>query len=135
MAMNGADVLLYVNTGTDLAPNYEVIGSQRDFTLNETTAEIDVSSKDQREMRVLPGRYDSTITLGALYVPTDNAYLTLLSAMRNGTAITVRISEEGADVEEADAIVTALNRAGPDQDATTISVTLRIDGAWTTLGT
>ncbi len=135
MAMNGADVLLYVNTGTDLAPNYDVIGSQRDFTLNETTAEIDVSSKDQREMRVLPGRYGSTITLGALYVPTDNAYLTLLSAMRNGTAITVRISEEGADVEEADAIVTALNRAGPDQDATTISVTLRIDGAWTTLGT
>lgn len=135
MAMNGADVLLYVNTGTDLAPNYEVIGSQRDFTLNETTAEIDVSSKDQREMRVLPGRYGSTITLGALYVPTDNAYLTLLSAMRNGTAITVRISEEGADVEEADAIVTALNRAGPDQDAATISVTLRIDGAWTTLGT
>ena len=135
MAMNGADVLLYVNTGTDVAPNYEVIGSQRDFTLNEATAEIDVSSKDQREMRVLPGRYDSTITLGALYVPTDNAYLTLLSAMRNGTAITVRIAEEGADVEEADAIVTALNRAGPDQDATTISVTLRIDGAWTTLGT
>lgn len=135
MEMNGTDILLLINTGTDLAPNYEVIGSQRDYTQNETTAEIDVSSKDQREMRVLPGRYGSTISLNALYIDDDNGYLSLQSAMRNGTFVTVRVQEDGADIEEADAIVTALTKAGPDQDAATVSVTLRIDGAWTALGT
>ena len=135
MAMNGTDILLLINTGTDLVPNYEVIGSQRGYTQNETTAEIDVSSKDQREMRVLPGRYGSTISLDALYIDDDNGYLSLQSAMRNGTFVTVRVQEDGADIEEADAIVTALTKAGPDQDAATVSVTLRIDGAWTALVT
>jgi len=50
MAMNGTDVLIWIDGN--------MVGSQRDVTIDEATAEIDVSSKDQREMRVLPGRYD-----------------------------------------------------------------------------
>lgn len=127
MAMNGTDVLILIDG--------VAVGSQRNATINETTAEIDVSSKDAREMRVLAGRYGSTISLDGLYVPTNAAYLSLQSAMRNGTFVTVRVSEDAVEVEEAEAIVTALNRAAPDQDAATVSITLRIDGAWTAVGT
>jgi len=59
---NGSDVLLLVNTGTASVPVYEAVASQRDVDFSETTEEIDVSSKDSRAKRVLPGRYGSTIS-------------------------------------------------------------------------
>ncbi len=132
--MNGSDILLFVNTGTALAPTLTAVGSQRGVTFEETTAEIDVSSKTSRAMRVIAGRYGATISLDALYVPDDAAYLELKAAHRNGDLILVRRQEEGADLEEANALVTRISEAGPDQDAATISVTLRIDGEWSLVG-
>jgi TP901-1 family phage major tail protein len=122
VAMNGTDVLIWVDGN--------MVGSQRDVTIDEATGEVDVSSKDQREMRVLPGRYDSSLSLEALYVPTNTAYLALQAAMRNGTFVEVVVLEDGVVTESADAIVTSLSRAAPDQDAATVSIGLRIDGAW-----
>ena len=122
MAMNGTDVLIWVDGNA--------VGSQRDVTSNEETGEIDVSSKDQREGRYLPGRYGSTMDLEALYVPSDTAYGALRDAMRNGTFVEVVILDDGIALESADAIVTKLSRKAPDQDAATVSISLRIDGAW-----
>lgn len=122
MAMNGTDILIWIDG--------DAVGSQRDVTVDETTEEIDVSSKDQREMRVLPGRYGATMSLDALYVPDDTAYLALRAAMRNGTFVEVVVIEEGVVLESADAIVTSLSRNGPDQGEATCSCGLRIDGAW-----
>jgi len=122
MAMNGTDILIWIDGNC--------VGSQRDVTIDETTAEIDVSSKDSRAMRVLPGRYGSTISLDALYVPDDAAYLDLQAAMRNGTFVEVVVLEEGVVLESADAIVTSLSRSGPDQGEATVSCGLRIDGEW-----
>ena len=62
MGMNGTDILLYVNTGTPAVPAYTVVGSQRDVTFEESTDEIDVSSKDSRAKRVLPGRYSASVS-------------------------------------------------------------------------
>lgn len=135
MAMNGTDILLLANTGTDMAPVFEVVGSQRDVTFEETTDEIDVSSKDQREKRVLGGRYSSTISLDALYVPTDDAYEALKAAMRSGDLIKIVRQEEGTSVEGANALVTSISEAGPDQGEATISVSLTVDGAWYDYGT
>lgn len=123
MAMNGTDILIWVDGNA--------VGSQRDVTIDENTAEIDVSNKnDGRAMRVLPGRYDSSLSLDALYVPDDVAYLALQAAMRNGTFVEVVVIEEGVVIESADAIVTALSRNGPDQAEATVSISLRIDGDW-----
>jgi hypothetical protein len=122
MAMNGTDIVLWVDGNA--------VGSQRDMSIDETTAEIDASSKDQREGRYLPGRYGSTMTLDALYVPSNAAYLALRDAMRNGTFVEVVVIEEGVVLESADAIVTALGRKAPDQDVAVINCGLRIDGAW-----
>lgn len=130
--MNGTEILLLVNTGTEAAPTYTVVGSQRDMSREETSEEIDVSSKTGgRAKRVIAGRYGSTMSLDALYVPDDASYLALKNANRDGDLILVRVSEEGVEVEEADALVTGISGEFPDQGAATISVDLTIDGEWT----
>lgn len=135
MAMNGADVLLYVNTGTPAAPAYEVVGSQRDVTFDESNEEIDFSSKDSRAFRGTAGRYKATVSLDALYVPDDDAYLALKAAMRNGDLILIeRIEVDGVD-EIADAFLTSLSEKAPDQAEATVSVSLTVDGEWTAVGT
>lgn len=123
MAMNGTDILVAIDG--------DVVGSQRDVTFDETTEEIDVSSKDARAGRYLPGRYGATMSLDALYVPDDDAYLALQSAMRNGELVEVWSMEDSVVIESADAIVTSLSRSGPDQGEATVSIGLRIDGEWT----
>lgn len=134
MAKNGADILLMVNVGTEAMPQYLAVGSQRDFSREETTEEIDVSSKDGRAKRVIAGRYSSTISLEALYVPTDEGYLALRDAMRNGDLIKVRISDENTPTEEADALITSLSEEYPDQAEATVACDLTIDGEWAEVG-
>jgi len=133
MAMNGTDVLLLANVGTPTVPIYQTVGSQRDVTFEEATEEIDVSSKDSRAKRVLPGRYSSSLSLDALYVPTNADYQALKDAMRNGDLILVARQEDNVTLETADALITALSEAFPDQGEATISVSLTVDGFWTEL--
>ena len=131
MAVNGADVLVLVNTGTEQAPVWTVVGSQRNATVDEATETIDISSKEQRARRIIPGRYSSTLNLDGLYVPDDTAYGLLQSAMRNGTLIQVMIQRENEQIESASGVVTSLNREYPDQGESTVSATIEIDGEWT----
>jgi len=135
MAMNGTDILVLVNTGTALLPVYQVVGSQRDVKFNEKNDTIDVSSKDQREQRVLAGRYSCDVSFDALYVSSDAGYQALKTAMRAGNLIKILRQESGAALEEANAIVTGLSEAGPDQDAATVSVDMTIDDQWVEIGT
>jgi len=122
MAMNGTDILIYIDG--------DLVGSQRDVTWEETSEEIDISSKDSRAMRVLPGRYGATISLDALYVPDDTAFLALQAANRNGTLVEVWRVEDSVVEESADAMVTSISHNGPDQGEATVSIGLRIDGEW-----
>lgn len=135
MAMNGADFLVLINTGTDEVPVYEVVGCQRDATIDETTAEIDASCKTSRNTRVLPGRYKATLTLDGLYVPDDDAYVALADAMRDGTFVTLVKQYDGNVTESAAAVITSLSESHPDQDVSVISAAFTIDGAWEALGT
>ncbi len=128
--MNGADVLLLVNLGTEDDPTWAIVGSQRDATFNETTAEIDLSSKDSRARRVGPGRYSADVSLDALYVPSDEGYQALRDAMRLGNLIQIQRQESEAALEYAYAVVTGLSGGMPDQGEATISVDLAIDGEW-----
>ena len=134
MSMNGTDVLLLVNIGTPAVPSYQAVGSQRDVSFDETTAEIDVSSKDARGTRVLAGRYKAALSLDALYVPTRDDYDALKAAMRDGELILVARQEEGVTLETADALVTSMSEAFPDQAEATISVALTVDDMWTEVG-
>ncbi len=121
--MNGTDILILIDG--------VAVGSQRDCSFEETNDKIDMSSKDGRARRVDAGRYGATLSLDALYVPSDAAYQALKTAMRAGTKVTVNRSELGGVTESAQAIVTSLSGEAPDQDAATISIDLTIDGEWT----
>lgn len=134
MGMNGTDLLLLVNTGTTEAPTYEVVGSQRDATLDEASDTIDFSSKDSRAQRVAPGRYSGTISLDALYVPTDTAYQKLKAANRDGTMILVAREEAGVVTETVTAKIDSMSESFPDQGEATISISLTIDGFWQEVG-
>jgi hypothetical protein len=135
MAINGSDFLVLINTGTDEVPTYEVVGCQRDATLDETTAEIEASCKTSRNTRVLAGRYKATLTLEGLYVPDDAAYQRLQQAMRNGEFVTLAQQQDGNVTEAADAVITNLSRSFPDQDVATVSASFTIDDEWEDLGT
>ena len=121
--MNGADVLVMIDG--------EFVGSQRDVTFEETTESIDFSSKDSRAQRVEPGRYSASVSLDALYVPSDTAYQSLKDAMRNGVKVQLIRVQESATLESCDAVVTSLSEAAPDQDAVTVSASFDVDGEWT----
>lgn len=131
--MNGADILVLLNIGTPAAPSYEVLGSQRNVTFVENTANRDASSKDSRAQRVEPGRYSSTVSLEALYVPTEDGYQALVDAMRDGTKLLIRRQEDEVNIEESDCVVNSISGAGPDQETATVAVELTVDGDWTEL--
>lgn len=130
MPINGSDIMLLVNTGTPIVPAYELVGSQRDVNFEETSEEIDVSSKDSRAKRVLAGRYGASISLDALYVPTDEAYQALRDANRAGELILVAREYDGVTQETASALITSMSESFPDQGEGTISISLTIDGEW-----
>jgi TP901-1 family phage major tail protein len=134
MSMNGTDILILVNVGTPTVPIYQAAGSQRDGSVEETTAVVDVSSKDRRNQRVLPGRYASTISLDSLYIPDDGTYHALQDAMRNGDMILVAKEVQGTVFETANAVITSMSESYPDQDAATISFAFTIDDGWTVVG-
>lgn len=131
---NGSNLLLLVNTGTPAVPAYEVVGTQRDTTIEETTESIDVSSKDSRAERVLPGRYASTISLDKLFVPDQASYAALKAAMRDGEMILIAREELGIVIETANCVVESLSEAFPDQDAATVACSLKVDGWWDEVG-
>jgi predicted secreted protein len=120
--MNGTDVLVLIDG--------QVVGSQRGVTFEENTAEIDVSSKDSRAMRVIPGRYSATASFDGLYVPDDTAYLMLQDANRQGFLVTLIKQVAGSVIESCAALVTKISEAAPDQDAATVSIDIRVDGEW-----
>jgi TP901-1 family phage major tail protein len=132
--MNGADVLLLVNTGTAESPVYTAVGSQTNVKFDESVAEVDYSSKDSAATRVFGGRYGAKLSLDALYVPNDTAYQALKTAFRARTLIKVRVEEEDTETEEANALITSMSRQAPDQQACTISIGLTIDGEWSEVG-
>lgn len=134
MGMNGTDLLILVNTGTPSVPVYEAVGSQRDATIEESSATIDISSKDSRAMRVLAGRFSGSISLDALYVPTNAGYQALRQANRDGELILVARELAGVVQEIVSAKIDSMSESFPDQGEATISISLTIDGFWQEVG-
>lgn len=130
VATNGTDILIYINTGSEVSPNYVVLGGQRGAGIGRTGDEIDASSKDSAASRVLPGRVKVTITCDALYIPTDAAYQALDAAQKARSFILVREYVDAVATREARAIITDLSEDHPDMDVSTVSVGLSLDGDW-----
>lgn len=131
---NGTDLLVLVNTGTPAVPVYEAVGCQRDATIEESSDTIDVSCKDSRAQRVLPGRFSGTVSLDHLYIPTDAGYQALQAANRDGELILLAKEWQGVVTETVDAKVDSISESYPDQAEAVVSVSLTIDGFWAAVG-
>lgn len=131
--LNGKDVLVQVETSPG-SGSFITVGSQRGVQFNESTAPIDISSKESRAGFFLPGRYGSNLSLEHLYIPTASGYNALKTAMREGTYINLLRSEDHgagqAEVERASCVITALGTAAPDNDASVVSADFTVNGEW-----
>lgn len=125
VGMNGADVVLLID---DVQ-----IPAQRGATQGERVGTIDMSSKDQPQMRVAPGRYDSDLSLTALYVPGASGFDAIQAKFRGREYIDVVRQELGDGIETASAIITEMSPQFPDQDASVITLNMKVDGAWSTV--
>lgn len=133
MALNGTQFLLYCNTGSVGSPVWTVVASQKDLKVNESVAKIDTSSKDSPDETVLGGRYSSQVDFDALYVPTDAAYQALESSFRNRALILVQVWNASTAEQQANCLITKLDRAFPDQKEATVALSCVVSGGWTTL--
>lgn len=130
VGLNGADVLLYVNVGTDEVPDFQALAGQRGATRDRNAATIDISHKLDQYERFIPGRLSSTMSFDGLWVPDDAAYAALEAAYENQDTIIGRLIQDGEPWKEADGFLTNISEAFPDQDAATISANFQVSGAW-----
>ncbi|KKM28120.1 hypothetical protein LCGC14_1567920 [marine sediment metagenome] len=131
MSINGNEVLILADT--DGAGTFAAVASQTEASIDESNDIIDQSSKDARERKVAAGRYEASVSFGALFVPTDAAFTALKAALRNGTKIKLREQEQGTPIHEYLAVITSMTRDYPDQDNATISLEAAVDGAVTVI--
>jgi TP901-1 family phage major tail protein len=128
----GKSLLIYVNTGTDATPVWTKVGAQRGFSLEETADNFETTSKDSGVNREYEYSYNSsTISLNGLYIPSDEGLQALKNAQRNQEKIKAQTWENGAAVEQADALVTTRTIEGPHDNSATYSTELQITGGWT----
>ena len=123
--MQGADVLIYVNTGTGETAEWTKVAGQRDATIDRTGTTIDMNSKDNSGWEMAEaGRNSWSISCDALYAPEDSGVAALKDAWRSRKKVKVQVQEKGTATEEGDAIITSLSTSHPDGDNSTMSVTL-----------
>lgn len=123
MALNGSSVLL-VSGAT-------VIGSQTNVVFSESREKIDVSEKSSSNKQYIYGFFSSSVTLDHLYVAGDTGRVALLSALENGTTVTIHRRESGSDERYATALVTKIDDTFPQQKEGLVKVVLDITGGWT----
>lgn len=127
MAIAGMSVLLMVNTGSEATPSYVAVGEQKGMSLESSRNLIEVSSKNNDHATFVYGRKSDTISLEALYVPSDAGFAALQDAMEQKKTIMIRRSEDGVAIEEAEALVGTFSIEFPDEDAAVCSVELTLN--------
>lgn len=128
MAMDGKNILVLADTGSG---SYAAVAEQTGLSWESTTNLIEASSKDSDHTKWLPGKQDDTVSLEAAYVPDDEAYLAIKDAKSAGNSVILRRSENGTEVEEAEAFVSTISGDAPDNDRATISIEFQLNEAWT----
>lgn len=129
--IDGAAVLVLVNLGDDVTPNWTPVAEQTNLSTESTRNLIEASSKDSDHTKWIYGKQDDTVSLEALYVPNDAAFKALEDAQKNKEPVVLRRTENGTDIEEATALVSTISKEWPDNDASTVSVEFQLDEPWT----
>lgn len=128
---NGTGILLLIESVTP--GTFIALEGQMDSSLSEAVNAIDVSSKDGAAREVVGGRYEADGSVSLIYRPSATAQARLKDIFRTRDLITIRVSEDGTEVEEAEALITGHNLDAPDQDRAEVAVDFVISGEWTTV--
>lgn len=125
--VRGVDILIYVDTGTEGAPTWTLVGGQRNATLHEETESIDVTAKDTaggaKDFEY--GDYTWTISCDGVYIKDDTGYQALRNAIRQKKKVKVRVKTGDTYTEEGLALVMSNDLEAPYDDAATYSMELQ----------
>lgn len=126
--LNGTffDIKLRTSSGPDV---YTLFTKTTNFNLNETRAEIDVSSKsDGGNFQAIPGQYKSDFTVDGFIVDADATTAVIESEIRGAGTGRVRRFQDNVEVEQADFVYTSFTRTGGNEEAVTYSMSGTICG-------
>lgn len=133
MAYDGRHVLVLVNMGTDVNPDWQAVADQTGFSWEASRNALDASVKGNRHSKSSYGRMEGTATLDALESLRAGTQEALYQAMVLEREVAIRYSIDavatgGAEqVYEAPAIVTGINRSWPDNEMSTFSATFNLN--------
>ena len=133
MSIDGSDVLLMVDVGTDTESDFVAVAAQQDLTISESRDIREVTSKLDDHKKKEYGEMDTTASLESLFVVDDSGEELLRSAVQDATKVTIRIQESDVEIEEGTVLVSSLERNFPRNDNSTFSAELEFDGPLTTV--
>lgn len=129
---SGADILLLAedpaNPGT-----YLEAAKQTDLTRDKSANMIETTSKQDDHTDYIYGKKDDTVSLDALFVPNDAGQQALKDAIDNEDRIKIRRSEDGTEVEEADALVENVSETFSDNSASEFSADFQLTSTFTSV--
>ena len=127
----GIDILVKVNTGTEVSPVWTAIGAQQDATLNRSAGVIAVSTKDATGwVENIAGLNEWSIDCSALLLDSDSAFTKLETCYNSHTRVKVQFTRTGKTYTGY-AFITDFPIEAPVEGCATISITLTGDGALT----
>lgn len=125
MSKNATNIILKIATK-------ELVG-EISHSINSSVDMIDVSSKaGGRTRNILPGRVSENISFESLADDTnstDYGYSTAHAAMVAGTKVAFTITRGAVTIKSGNAYIMSLTLDNPDNDRSTMSGTLEVDGA------
>lgn len=129
----GVDVMLYLNTGTDVSPTFTVLGGQTEATLNREAEEIDVSSKDDPEGYgdSLMGKKTWSIECEGFLKDSDAAFEVLEQVFEARQALKVELRMPSGKTYSGTVRIAELPLEFPQDDGATFSTTLSGSGPLT----
>lgn len=137
-AQIGNDVTVWLNMGTEVAPDYQQVEGQRDYTHDTSRTEIDASHKGSDHTVTVVGRQSGTISVtlvvqtaaaaDATHAKLEDSYNDRLPVwvQENSTfpGAAVDGSEDG--VKAAKGYVVSFTKNGPDEDVATLDVSITL---------
>lgn len=125
----GVDILILVNTGDDVSPNWIPVGGQRGATMSDTVDTVETTHKLSGGAKTYEYTFsDATISCDGVYILNDEGYNALVGAMRQKQKVKVRWQEKGDDIYEGEFLVVSRDLEGAYDSESTYSMELQRTG-------
>ena len=122
MVERGIDLLIKINTGTDVLPAYTAVGAQRGASLSLSAETLDKTSKDSGGwVESLSGMKSWSISADGLLILDDAGYTALEEAYMENKTILIQMNTKTGTLFEGEAIITSIDLDAPYDDLASYS--------------